>query len=86
MYVKYNQAKFINKNLHKAILNCSRLLNRYRKEKTEASRSAYERQRNFDVKQLRKTKKEFYNKLNVKYISKKKKTFCRETFCLKKKI
>ena len=72
MYVRYNQAKFINKNLHKAILNRSKLLNSYRKEKTEATRSAYKRQRNFGVKQLRKTKKEFYNKLNVKYISKKK--------------
>ena len=50
-------------------MNRSRLLNRYRKEKTEATRSAYKRQRNFCVKLLRKTKKEFYNNLNVKYIT-----------------
>ena len=68
-YVRYNQAKFMNKILQKAIMNRSRLLNRYRKEKTEATRSAYKRQRNFCVKLLRKTKKEFYNNLNVKYIS-----------------
>ena len=50
-------------------MNRSSLLNRYRKEKTEATRSAYKRQRNFCVKLLRKTKKEFYNNLNVKYIT-----------------
>ena len=68
-HIRYNQAEFINKNLQKAIMNRSRLLNRYRKEKTEATRSAYKRQRNFCVKLLRKTKKEFYNNLNVKYIT-----------------
>ena len=58
----------MNKILQKAIMNRSRLLNRYRKEKTEATRSAYKRQRSFCVKLLRKTKKEFYNNLNVKYV------------------
>ena len=71
-YVMYNQAKFMNKILQKAIMSRSRLLNRYRKEKTEASRSAYKRQINFCVKLFRKTKKEFYNNLNVKYITKNK--------------
>ena len=42
-YVRYNQAKFMNKILQKAIMNRSRLLSRYRKEKTEATRSAYKR-------------------------------------------
>ena len=45
----------MNKNLQKAIMNRSRLLNRYRKEKTETTRSACKRQRNFCVKLLRKT-------------------------------
>ena len=68
-YVRYNQAKFMNKNLQKTIMNRSRLLNRYRKEKTEAARSAYNRQINFCVKLLRKTKKEFCNNLDVKCIT-----------------
>ena len=68
-YVRYNQAKFMNKNLQKAIMNRSSLLNRYREEETEATSTAYKRQRNFCVKLLRKTKKEFYNNLNVKYIT-----------------
>ena len=50
-------------------MNRSRLLNRYRKEKTKATRSAYKRQRNSCVKLLRKTKKEFYSNLNEKYIT-----------------
>ena len=50
-------------------MNCSSLLNRYRKEKTEGIRSAYNRQIIFCVKLLRKTKKEFCNKLNIKYIT-----------------
>ena len=53
-------------------MNRSRLLNRYRKEKTEVTRSAYKRQRNFSMKLLRKTKEEFYNNLNAKYITKNK--------------
>ena len=43
-YVRYNQANFMNKILQKAIMSRSRLLNRYRKEKTEATRPAYKRQ------------------------------------------
>ena len=39
-YDRYNSAEFKNKILQKAILNHSRLLNRYRREKAEASRSA----------------------------------------------
>ena len=71
-YVRYNQANFMNKILQKAIINRSRLLNKYRNEKREATRPAYNIQRNFRGKLLRKTKKEFYNNLNVKYITKNK--------------
>ena len=60
----------MNKNFQKAIMNLSTLLNRYRKEKTEATRFAYKRQKNLCVKLLRKAKKEFYDNLNVKYITK----------------
>ena len=70
-YVSYNQAKFMNKKLRKAIMNRSKLLNRYRNNKidiTKVTRSAYTRQKKFCVKLLRKTK-EFYNNLNVKYIT-----------------
>ena len=39
-YVRNNRAKFMNENLQNAIMNPSRLLNRYRKEKTKATRPA----------------------------------------------
>ena len=70
--MSYNQAKFMNKIFQKAIMNRSWLLNRYRKEKTEATRSAYKRQKNFCVKLLRKITKKFYNNVNVKCITKSK--------------
>ena len=41
-------------------------------KKAKATRSAYKRQIHFCTKILRKTKKEFCNDLNVKYISKNK--------------
>ena len=50
-------------------MNRSRLLNRYRKEKIEAPRSEYKRQRSFCLKLLIKTKTESYSNLNVKYIT-----------------
>ena len=68
-YARCNQAKFMNKNLREAIMNRSRLLNRYGKEKTEANRSTYKRQKNVCVKLVRKSEKEFYNNLNLKYIT-----------------
>ena len=40
-------------------MNRFRLLNRYRKEKAEATRSVYKRQINVSVKLLKKNKKEF---------------------------
>ena len=49
-HVRYNQAMFMNKPLQKAIMNRSRLLNKYRKKKTEETKLAYKKQRNFFVK------------------------------------
>ena len=54
--------------MQKAIINRSRLLNRYRRRKTEGTRSGYKRQIFVCVKLLKETKKEFYNNLNVEYI------------------
>ena len=36
-HTRYNQAKFLNKNLQKSIMNRSRFLVRYRKEKIESN-------------------------------------------------
>ena len=51
---RYNQAPVMTKNLRKAIMNRSRLLNRCRKEKTVAIKSAYRKEtEEFCVKLLR---------------------------------
>ena len=55
--------------LRKAIMNRSRLLNKFRKENTEQNKWAYKKQRNLCVKLLKRAKKTFYNTLDVKKIS-----------------
>ena len=44
----------------------TRLLDKYRKDNSAENLFAYKRQRNSYVKLLRKSKKNFYNNLNVK--------------------
>ena len=67
-YIRSNNAPFMDKELCKAIMTRSRLRNRYLKLKTNESREAYKKQRNFCVKLLRKTKICYYENLNVKCI------------------
>ena len=60
---------FMSKQLRKAIMTKTRLLNKYRKDNSAGNLFAYKRQRNFCVKLLRNSKKDFYNNLNVKRIT-----------------
>ena len=57
------------KNLRKAIMTRTRLLNKYRKDSSAGNLFAYKRQINFCVKLLRKSKIDFYNNLKVKRIT-----------------
>ena len=65
----------MSKQLRKEIMARTRLLNKYWKDNSARNLFAYKRQRNFCVKLLRKSKKNFYNNLNVKRITDKRK-FC----------
>ena len=65
-HVRCNQSPFMSKQLKKAIITRFRLLNKYRKDKSAGNLFAFKRQRKFCVKLLRKSKKDFYNNLNVK--------------------
>ena len=47
----------------------SRLLNKLRTEKTKENKDAYNKQRNYCVSLSRKTKKDFYNSLDVKKVT-----------------
>ena len=68
-HVRCNQSPFKNKQLRKAIMIRTHLLNKHRKDNSAGNLFAYKRQRNFCVKLLRKSKKVFYNNLNVKRIT-----------------
>ena len=59
----------MSKQLRKAIMSRTRLLNKYRRNNNAGNLFAYKRQRNFCVKLLRKFKKNFYNNFNVKGIT-----------------
>ena len=59
----------MNKQLRKAIMTRTRLLDKYGKDNSAGNLFAYKRQRNLCVKLLRKSKKVFYNNLNVKRIT-----------------
>ena len=67
-YVRANEAPFMNKELHKAIMKRSRLKNKYLKNKTELNRINYKTQRNLCKKNLIKTKRSYFNNLNTSSI------------------
>ena len=63
-------------------MTTSRLLNKFRQESTILSHVAYKKQRNICIKLLRKTKKDFFNNLDVKRVTDNKQ-FCKTvTSCL----
>ena len=66
--VRCNQLAFVNKILKKAIMTRSRLLNKFRQERIISSHVAYKKQQNTCVKLLRKTKKHFFNNLDIKHV------------------
>ena len=65
-YIRYNRGSFITNDLRKAIMNRSRLLNKFRKKNTDQNKWAYKKQRNLCLKLLKRSKKTFYNTLDVK--------------------
>ena len=67
--LRYNNNPFMTKTLRKAIMIRSRLKNLFRKNKTIENWEKYKKQRNYCVNLLRKTKKSYLSKLNVKDIS-----------------
>ena len=71
--VRANQRVFMNKEIHKAIMVRSRLRNKFLKEKTAFSREAYDKQRKYCVKLMRKSTIKYFGNLNVKTITENKK-------------
>ena len=57
------------KALCKTIMVRSKLENKYNKSRTEENWVSYKKQRNFCVNLLRKTKKDYFNNLDIKNIT-----------------
>ena len=68
-YIRSNNCNFMTKELRKAIMNRSKLRNKFLKTRNEESRRRFNRQRNFCVSLLRKTKRRFFGKLDHKVVS-----------------
>ena len=63
----------MSKELNKAIMTRSRLRNKYLKEKSADSKIAYDKQRNYCVNLLRRTKKKYFANINISSITDNKK-------------
>ena len=73
--IRANESPFMNKHLKKSIMSRSRLRNKFLKEKTEENRKNYKKMRNYCVRLVKKTKKEFYSSLDPKVITDNKKVW-----------
>ena len=71
--VRGNQSPFMNKELSKAIMTRSRLRNKFNKSKSIEDKIKYNKQRNFCVSLLRRTKRVYYENLDEKLITDNKK-------------
>ena len=68
-YVRANEAPFMTKELHKAIMKRSRLRNKFLTDRTENNQKNFKLQRNFCKKLLRTTKKTYYSNLDIKKVT-----------------
>ena len=68
-YIRANQAPFMTKILNKAVMDRSRLKNRYFKSRTPDNWLTYKKQRNYCVSLFRNGKKFFYHHLDTKSVT-----------------
>ena len=67
-YLRANHKPFINAEISKAIMNRSRMKNRFLKHRSDKNRRLFQKQRNKCVSLLRKAKKGYFSSLNVNKI------------------
>ena len=77
-YVRGNNKRFMNKALSKAIMQRTKLRNKFLKDPSAENKFSYNKQRNWCVSLLRKEKKKYFANLNEKDITDNKK--CWQTF------
>ena len=68
-FIRANNSSFVTKNLRKAIMKMSKLRNKYFLERTNETKSLYNKQKNFCVSILRKTKRDYFGNLNNKIVT-----------------
>ena len=67
-YIRANNSPFVNKSIKKAIMNRTRLRNKYFKHKTFEKKLAYTKQRNYCLSLIRKAKTEYFGNLDEKTV------------------
>ena len=68
-YVRHNNSPFMNKTLRKAIMTRSKLKRRYNLDRTTINFENYKKQCNICVNLLRKSKKQYFNSIDVKNLA-----------------
>ena len=68
-HIRANNAPYMNKTLRKSIMTRSRLKNRYTKFPNVENEKAYKKHRNLCVYLLRKSKREYYRKIDIKKLN-----------------
>ena len=69
IYVRVNQAPFMNKNINKEIMKRSRLRDKFLNTKRDIDRKTYNKQRNHCVSLIRREKKKFFNNISTRDIT-----------------
>ena len=64
-----NHLPFMNKELSKAIMNQTRLMNVYLRKRSDENRKKYSKQRNYCLSLLRRTKRNYYSNLDAKSVT-----------------
>ena len=85
-YLRANHASFMTKEPRKAIMVRTRLRNIYLKLRTETTKVAYNQQRNECVSILKKSKKSYFERLEVKFVKDNKKSWKRISHLFPNKI
>ena len=68
-YIRANEAPFMTKDLHKAIMKRSKLRNKFLKSRSLSDRKNYTSQRNLCKKLLKSIKRTYFNNLDIRKVT-----------------
>ena len=68
-YLRANSSPFIGKAISNAVMNCTRLSNKFLKNRSAENKLDYNRQRNYCVSLTRKSKRDYYNNLDNRNVT-----------------